>query len=153
MLVLIRMTAEHGLAYAIRYERDLHYELQSLTRQSEKFSFSDLLHRPLRRITHKLDIKHYRARRVDDSEKLPNVPEPRKPRVDKGKTGIDMSGSVHMQDGAFGHYGARSVERYAAALKSFKARRAKKPTGLDKSNLLGLLAGQSPGRVPHFMSL
>ena len=57
-----------------------------------------------------------------------------------------------MQDGAFGHYGARSAERYAAALKSFKARRAKKPTGLDKSNLLGLLAGQSPGRVPHFMS-
>ena len=59
LLVLIRMTAEHGLAYAIRYEHGLHYELQSLTRGSEKFSFGDLLHRPLWRIARKLDIKHY----------------------------------------------------------------------------------------------
>ena len=32
MLLLIRMVAEHSLPYALQYERELQYELQSLTR-------------------------------------------------------------------------------------------------------------------------
>ena len=71
LLLLIRMSAEHGLSYAICYERDLHYELQSLTRSSQKFHFSDLLQRPLRRLTHKLDIKHYQSQRSQPSEPPP----------------------------------------------------------------------------------
>ena len=44
LLMLIRMSAEHGLSYALHYETKLHYGLQSLTHSSKKFNFSDLLH-------------------------------------------------------------------------------------------------------------
>ncbi|CAJ1452043.1 unnamed protein product [Effrenium voratum] len=68
LLMLIRMSAEHGLSYALHYETKSHYGLQSLTHSSKKFNFSDLLHQPLWRLTHKLDIKHYRSkgRKHDD---------------------------------------------------------------------------------------
>ncbi|CAJ1418759.1 unnamed protein product, partial [Effrenium voratum] len=149
LLMLIRMSAEHGLAYALRYERDLHYELQSLTRSSEKFNFSDLLHRPLRRLTHKLDIKHYHSKgRKHDDFAIPagDTRDAKRPRVTNSEAKEARPAPPSRQPVCFKHDQANGLtcadratcklhhldttdpeqaRRYAAALKAYKAKRPK----------------------------
>ena len=141
LLLLIRMIAEHSLSYAIRYERDLHYELQSLTRGSQKFNFSDLLQRPLRRLTHKLDIRHYHSRSQKQFEDPPtSIRDAKRAGTDevkdsrftgrqpvcfkhdpaKGRTCPDRSTckNLHLDTTQ-----AKFAERFASAIKAYKAKK------------------------------
>lgn len=145
LLLLIRMTAERSLSYAVRYERDLHYELQSLTRSSQKFSFSDLLHRPLRRLTHKLDIKHFHSKPGGAEPATIMTPPPKGPKTTRAthEGRDDRVATPARQPVCFKHdpgHGTtcsdgscnlvhldtkdpKLAERYAAALKAYKAKR------------------------------